>query len=265
MLREWKLILSRLGVCAALLASAALALNAGIVAAGDDGGDAPNRSSILNTSISKNWAGYAVQTGTLFPQSGKITRVYGEWTVPAVECRAGETSYSSVWVGLDGYDNGTVEQVGTQQNCTNGEPTYRSFYEMYPESIVPQRMNVKPGDVVQGEVTYSRGTFTMTLKNTTTDQRFSVKRTGDGARRSAEWIVETPTADSGLLLNLANFGSVEFRNTSVTVDGETGDIGDSRWKDKRLTMVNLEDVSVALTSFFDKATNSLKVTMVKIL
>jgi hypothetical protein len=59
--------------------------------------------------------------------------VSASWTEPSVSCAAGETSYSSFWVGLDGDTSSTVEQIGTSADCQNGTPTYYACYEMYPK------------------------------------------------------------------------------------------------------------------------------------
>src|SRR4051794_21275294 len=58
---------------------------------------------------SSNWSGYAV-TGT----PGSITDVKGSWIVPGIQGACGTTdSYSSFWIGIDGYSSNTVEQIGT--------------------------------------------------------------------------------------------------------------------------------------------------------
>src|SRR6478752_7651051 len=64
---------------------------------------------------STNWAGYAVQTDMTTPQSNAVTDVKGTWIVPGVICDKKNT-YSSAWVGIDGYSDGSVEQIGTEQD-----------------------------------------------------------------------------------------------------------------------------------------------------
>jgi Peptidase A4 family len=39
-------------------------------------------------------------------------------------------AHSSVWVGIDGYGNGTVEHVGTAQHVHHGVATYVAWWEM---------------------------------------------------------------------------------------------------------------------------------------
>src|SRR5574337_1127022 len=71
----------------------------------------------VKNSTSINWSGYA-NTGTTF----KVVK--GSWTQPSVTCGASETSYSSFWVGIDGDTTNTVEQTGTDSDCSSGTPTY---------------------------------------------------------------------------------------------------------------------------------------------
>src|SRR5690242_2672875 len=63
-------------------------------------------------STSTNWSGYATfNSGTTF------TDVQGSWTQPTATCSSKKKTYSSFWVGIDGYNSGTVEQTGTSADC----------------------------------------------------------------------------------------------------------------------------------------------------
>ncbi len=75
---------------------------------------------------STNWSGYAV-TGP----AGSVTDAKGSWIVPSVTCSSA-ASYSSFWVGIDGFGSNTVEQTGTDSDCQSGSPTYYAWYEFYP-------------------------------------------------------------------------------------------------------------------------------------
>ena len=68
-----------------------------------------------STTQSTNWSGYAATGG-----SGAYTSVSGSWTEPTVTCS--QTAYSSFWVGLDGYNSNTVEQTGTDSDCSGSTP-----------------------------------------------------------------------------------------------------------------------------------------------
>ena len=46
---------------------------------------------------------------------GTFTDVKGSWTQPTATC-TNKTAYSSFWVGLDGYNSNSVEQIGTDSD-----------------------------------------------------------------------------------------------------------------------------------------------------
>jgi hypothetical protein len=98
--------------CAVLGASALLLIPAG---AGASVRHAPNHK--VSHSTSTNWSGYAV-TG------GRYTSVSASWTQPAVNCSVTPTGWSSFWVGLDGDTSNTVEQTGTEADCSSGPALY---------------------------------------------------------------------------------------------------------------------------------------------
>jgi hypothetical protein len=48
-------------------------------------------------------------------------------------CLQTPTDYSSFWVGFDGDTTATVEQTGSEADCSSGSPVYYGWYEMYPK------------------------------------------------------------------------------------------------------------------------------------
>jgi hypothetical protein len=160
-------------------------------------------------SQSTNWSGYAT-TG------GSYTDVKGSWTQPSATCSAGETAYSSFWVGIDGDTTNTVEQTGTDADCSSGAPTYYAWYEMYPKFPVNFSNPVLPGDAMSAEVSTSgRGSFTLTISDATRHWTQTVNQSSRKARLgSAEWIAEAPSSSGGVL-PLADFGTVSFSNCSA--------------------------------------------------
>lgn len=171
---------------------------------------------------STNWSGYAV-TGP----SGSVSDVTGTWTVPTLAGCTSAPQYSSFWIGIDGYDSNTVEQIGTDSDCVNGTPTYYAWFEFYPHlSYTINTFPVNPGDSISAEVKYSGGTFTVSLKNHMSGLSFSTSTKMNNARRSsAEWIAEAPSA--GGVLPLADFGTVNFGpGDTATINGSgPGPIG----------------------------------------
>lgn len=172
--------------------------------------------SSITTAESLNWSGYAV-TGS----SGSVTSVAGSWTVPAVQSCTSTNTYSSFWVGIDGFSSNSVEQLGTDSDCSNGVPTYYAWREMYPQpGFYINSITITPGDVITASVTFSNPTtYTLSMKDVTTGQSFSFTAHAQADRSSAEWIVEAPY--SGGILPLANFGKAYFTNNYATVNGQT--------------------------------------------
>jgi peptidase A4-like protein len=181
----------------------------------------------IKNASSTNWAGYAV-TGA----KHSVTFVRGSWIEPtAVSCPTGKYYYSSFWVGIDGFNSGTVEQTGTDTDCSNGVASYYAWYEFYPNpSITITKVKVHAGDTIIASVDFVSATvgFRLTLTDHTTGKSVNHTGTVSGAlRTSAEWIAEAPSSFSGVL-PLADFGKVQFgkdatgvANTNVATIGGT--------------------------------------------
>ena len=167
-----------------------------------------------------NWSGYAISTS-----ANSVSYVAGSWVVPAVNSKS--NGYSAVWVGIDGYSSKTVEQVGTEEDVVNGQATYYAWYEMYPSaSVTIPNFTVKAGDSITATIGYdsTHQNFVLTINDPTESGTYTITQTATGAARSsAEWILEAPATDHGILA-LASFGSVTFANAYATVNGTTGAI-----------------------------------------
>jgi Peptidase A4 family len=161
----------------------------------------------ITNSTSTNWSGYAV-TG------GRFTSVSAAWTQPSATCSG--TAYSSFWVGLDGDTSNTVEQTGTDADCSGSTPQYYAWYEMYPKFPVNLRYTVRPGDKMSASVTTDgRGGFTLTISDATQGWSNTTNARLKSAKlASAEVIAEAPSSSGGVL-PLANFGTVSFSNAKA--------------------------------------------------
>ncbi len=165
-----------------------------------------------STLINPIWAGYAAGGA-----AGTFTNVGASWSQPAVSCAAGETSYSSFWVGLDGYNSRTVEQIGTDSDCINGTPTYYAWYELYPKRTVLIG-SIASSDSITASVSYASGRFTLALSDPASSLAFSTTvRVASAARSSAEVIAEAPSSNHGPrgALGLADFGTINFGGAAV--------------------------------------------------
>jgi hypothetical protein len=169
---------------------------------------APNQR--IRHGVSTNWSGYAV-TGF-----GPYTSVSSSWTQPAVNCASTPTGFSAFWVGLDGDTTKTVEQTGSEANCSSGTAVYGAWFEMFPKRPVFYSNPVSPGDSFTASVTsLSRGRFQLTLSDTTQAWSQTTTQRRKSARRgSAEVIAEAPSSRSGVL-PLADFGMIGFSGASV--------------------------------------------------
>jgi hypothetical protein len=167
-----------------------------------------------------NWAGYEITWLGLNPQQHTHHYVSARWIQPAVTCSPGETSTSSVWVGLDGDSNGVIEQTGSSASCINGRALYRGWRQFYPAPTVTFSDPVQPDDAMLAIVEFhpATGNYVATLTDSTRGWSHVYGASAPGASgQSAEVIVEAPANGDGGLWPLSNFGSVTF--TQATADG----------------------------------------------
>jgi hypothetical protein len=221
----------------------------------------------LLSTYSTNWSGYAAATNLSNPATGSVTAVSGSWVVPTVTGPRHGTYYSAAWVGIDGLSDQTVEQIGTEQDVSNGKAQYDAWWEMYssgrgmPEQVI-SGFTVKPGDSITASVKYvGSGNFTLTINDTsesespfTITENTNATQSPTASQSSAEWIVEAPTV-GGRQASLANFGTITFSNASATINpgkgAVTGPIDDSAWQNEAIEMItnrgSLLDTASALT------------------
>jgi len=177
----------------------------------------------VTASSSFNWSGYA-DTAT---KHQTFTKVSGAWTTPSVTCNA-EDQITSDWVGLDGFNSNTVEQLGTISWCFQGAPTYFTWYEMFPKGTVEVGMALKPGDKISASVTRTNTSYALKLTDATTaGNNISVTKTCALATcvdTSAEWISERPSFSIGIVPQ-AHYNAFKITAGSVTANGHTTTIG----------------------------------------
>jgi len=162
------------------------------------------------TTTSVNWSGYDDST------DGPFGTVTSTWVQPRVRVTGSTFSDAAFWVGLDGDNSDTVEQIGTE-GYSEGVAGYDAWYEMYPLYPVAIDMAIHPGDVMTGTVAWAApASFTLTLTDTTTNQTFSTGQVMSmvPALASAEAIAEAPSSDSGGVLPVSDFAIVYFSGCS---------------------------------------------------
>lgn len=204
----------------------------------------------LTSEPSINWSGYADSESG----SGKVSQVSGDWTIPAVQCLSppyqNQDAFLANWVGIDGYSDGTVEQLGSATQCFEGVKYYYVWYEMYPSNTVEEGTTAcindnvdcpEPGDRISASVSVTpassgENNYKLTLTDhTRPDESFSVTQQCAAATctdASAEWIVERPAtvppppAPSTLIqiLPLADFWKTFFSRGDVVSGGKSTSI-----------------------------------------
>ncbi len=178
-----------------------------------------------DTESSLNWAGYVTS-------HARFTSVTATWTVPAVRTISDPRATASFWVGLDGRDSRSLQQIGTTGAMLGDAPRYGAWWEMLPGPAVDVPMTIAAGDSITASVVADGGgTFTLSLRDNTNGQRFSTKQVDAAARlSSAEVVAEAPSSTSGLL-PLADFGRVRF--TDARVNGRP--LGAFAWSKVNMT------------------------------
>ncbi|MDQ1700586.1 MAG: hypothetical protein QOG34_2449 [Frankiaceae bacterium] len=163
---------------------------------------------------SSNWSGYA--------KTGSYTSATAHWVVPSVSATSG-ASYSSAWVGIDGYNNSSLIQTGTESDYYSGAAHYNAWWEILPapETSI-NSMTIHPGDVMTASITKNSGTsWSITISDTTTGQSFSTTQNYTGPGTSVEWIEEAPTV-GGRQATLAHYSSPDTFDPGTANGGNPG-------------------------------------------
>ena len=153
------------------------------------------------------------------------------------------------WVGLDGFNNGTVEQDGTMAFCFEGTPSYYTWWEMFPtNSIQIAGSSVKPGDTIAASVKFAANKYNLTVADSTHTANSFTRSEACGAgltckRTSAEWVAETPGGERGLW-PWPSFGTSGLTNASATA-GTAGTV--SSFPDDQITIVGNQGEHLANT------------------
>jgi len=167
---------------------------------------------LVNTWAAENWSGYA--------ETGTFTGVSGTWTVPAVSATTSAT-YSSAWIGVDGFNDDDLIQTGTEQDYYSGAAHYDAWWEILPAAeteISTSEYPIAPGNQMSASIyettTTSGGggrhhggsghVWEISISNKTDGWTFSTGQSYSGPGSSAEWILEAPEVN-GSIASLANY------------------------------------------------------------
>jgi Peptidase A4 family len=179
-----------------------------------------------------NWSGYADHGA-----AGTFSSVSATWRQPGTVCSP-EQELTAFWVGLDGFDNQTVEQDGTLSYCFEGAAYYYTWWELFPGGSVTVGSTVQPGDLITASVHRSGTNYTLSLTdvNHPANSFSTVQSCTTCENDSAEWIAERPAFSIGIT-PLTFFRSWNVVGATQTSNGSRGSIG-SGPNTTQLTMVD---------------------------
>jgi hypothetical protein len=162
---------------------------------------------------STNWSGYA--------RTGTFAGITATWTVPAVQATPAP-GFSASWIGIDGFENSSLIQAGTEQDYFGGAVHYDAWWEILPaaETTIPvHSYPVGPGDRMSASI-YETTTiaakpttghvWVIDLADSTKGWKYSATEPYAGPGASAEWILEAPEVN-GAASSLAHYSIAASR------------------------------------------------------
>jgi Peptidase A4 family len=205
----------------------------------------------LSQAQSSNWSGYA-DTGATFSSVG------GSWTEPSGTCGL-TTSLAVFWVGIDGFNSGSVEQDGTLIECFLGTAYHFTWWEMYPTNAVQVvGQSAAAGDHIAASVVRTGTSYALRVTDSTrpANSFATTQSCSNCANSSAEWIAEAPSSSTGVE-PLANFHTWTLAGATASTTSASGVI--SSFPDTEITMVGSTDVK-AQPSALNSTGNGFSVT-----
>ncbi|HEX3588118.1 MAG TPA: G1 family glutamic endopeptidase [Pseudonocardiaceae bacterium] len=186
-----------------------------------------------------NWSGYVAPTGP-------HTTVTSTWVQPEVTCTS--NGLASFWVGLDGWNDKTVEQTGTGVDCRSGSPVYDAWWQTFPTNSQQTYtdVTVAPGDTITATVTATAGSYVLALADQTQGWSKSTKAAAPAGATNANAEVVTEAASlNNATTVLPDFGTTSFTGSSI--DGGSLQAASAQ----PVTMVNQALSAIATTTTAD--------------
>ena len=194
-------------------------------------------------------------------RSSVVTSVSASWKVPAIKASENNT-FSGVWVGIGGYGDETLIQIGTEQEYyVGGGFNYYTWYELLPDYLVPiSNIYVRPGDNITASITLvndNASAWLIEISDITQNQHFRRAVFYNSSRLSAEWILERPQVNNASS-TLADFENLTFTECKATIEGVTKTIGNSSYN--QLVMADNQDNPLVSVSPLNGDGSSFNVT-----
>jgi hypothetical protein len=214
----------------------------------------------LTVATSPNWSGYVAEA------PGRFSAVEGTWVQPAVGCSGSARAAVAVWIGLDGFRDETVEQIGVKARCDGGSAVYTGWWQLWPGPVhfLPAVYLVHPSDVMHAAVLRSGRSFTLSLRSSV-GWSFATVASAPADRSSAVWIASSPPGCRMCgFAPLANFGRVTFSGAQAADGGPMRPVGSFRAHDEvvSVTMVGPRSAVVAHPSPLSEGGSRFTVTRV---
>ncbi|KAF4630775.1 hypothetical protein G7Y89_g7360 [Cudoniella acicularis] len=148
---------------------------------------------------------------------------------------------ASIWIGIDGYTHrpsmlhAGVDIAATNSLNGNTSISYDTFVELVPGPatyINPSKFDVKGGGTINVEIALSSFDIgSIALSNLATGQKYNVIISAHNNEAvlmgiSAEWVVEDFNIN-GKMAPFLDFGTVEFKNCSVSAGNSSVGLGDA--------------------------------------
>jgi hypothetical protein len=212
--------------------------------------------SAIRRLTSYDWSGYVVASDLNAPQP-LVTGINASWTVPAVSVSDGD-SYGAIWIGVGGEFDGTLIQVGTEQDSIGRLRNYSAWYELLPHSAVTiDSLSISHGDRITASISLLDSNTSMwSIEIHDDGQVFRKNVVYLSSMLSADWIVERPTVNNQLT-TLANFGEVTLAGCTATIGGKVGTV--SSFHSIQVTMYDRQNTELTSVSSFTSKDSSFTV------
>ncbi len=212
--------------------------------------------------ISRNWAGYVATS----PAAG-ASCVEATWVEPSITCPSTGTRAVAIWVGIGGFSESALVQLGTEASCRNGAMVRMSWRESLPleKSVVPTDLQVGTGDRIHAQVLWLGGSrYQLSMFNLSHGESFSTVVANRSLRRtSTEWVVEAPAVgcpSNCQILSMPRFSAVTFSRVSTTWRGVLQPLDGSSFTHQRIRMVTAGGSTRADVTSTAKDGHTFKVT-----
>lgn len=154
-----------------------------------------------SSSLAENWSGYADSA-----PGGTFTAITGTFTVPTVSVTGTSDQFSSDWLGIGGYSDGSLIQAGIEADSINGSAFYDAWTEVLPAFESPVHLKIRPGDTVAVTIVEtSANRWKMEVADESTGRQVTRKVRYQSSGSSAEAITERPCLNTcSSVADLAN-------------------------------------------------------------